>query len=100
MSLLASIGPLLSHHLKRLIPSQVQRNLLSPPEGTPTVSQLVSVIVAPCGTFVFRSSIVADLSKPVAVTDPAWLEAQVPKTMMLIMMCTKAFIVEIIFSGT
>ena len=78
----------------------MQRNLLSPPEGTPTVSQLVSVIVEPCGTFVFRSSIVADLSKPVAVTDPAWLEAQVPKTMMLIMMCTKAFIVEIIFSGT
>ena len=57
----------------------MQRNLLSPPEGTPTVSQLVSVIVAPCGTFVFRSSIVADLSKPVAVTDPAWLEVQVTK---------------------
>tara|TARA_B100001057_G_scaffold347995_1_gene349313 strand:+ start:213 stop:449 length:237 start_codon:yes stop_codon:yes gene_type:complete len=78
----------------------VQRNLLSPPEGTLTVSQLVSVIIASCGTFVFRSSIVADLSKPVAVTDQAWLEAQVPRTMMLVMMCTKAFIIEIIFIGT
>ena len=76
----------------------MQRNLLSPPEGTPTVSQLVSVIVAPCGTFVCRSSIVADLSKPVAVTDPAWLEAVVPRTMMLVKMRTKAFIVEFVFS--
>ena len=71
---------------------------MSPPEGTPTVSQLVSVIVAPFGTFVFRSSIVADCSKPVAVTDPAWLEAAVPRAMMLVKMCTKAFIVEFIFS--
>ena len=49
----------------------VQRYLLVPPEGIPTNSQLVPIILEPCGAFDLRSSIVADLSKPVPVTDSA-----------------------------
>ena len=49
----------------------MQRYLLVPPEGIPTTTQLVSIILEPCGAFDLRSSIVADLSKPVPVTDSA-----------------------------
>ena len=57
----------------------MQRYLLSPPEGTPIIVHFVSILLALCGTSFLRFSIVADLSKPVPVTDPAL--AEIPNSM-------------------
>ena len=72
----------------------MQRYLLSPPEGTPTFTHFVSMILALCGTSVLRFSIVADLSKPVPVTDPALAEVPVPMATMNIREQIKCFIFQ------
>ena len=74
----------------------MQRYLFVPPDGTPIVSQLVSVILTPFGTFDLRSSSVADFSKPTPVTDPEFAGDPRARTDRQVSAPNKTFIIEFI----
>ena len=78
----------------------MQRYLFVPPDGTPTVSQLVSVILTPFGTFDLRSSSVADFSKPTPVTDPEFAGDPRAITDKQVSAPNKTFIVDLLLFST